>query len=72
LEQASLFVAIGTSGSVQPVASFVAMLKRRRDPARTVYIGLQEPENAAYFDEVLAGPASKLVPEVLREIATRT
>ncbi|MBZ5531005.1 MAG: NAD-dependent deacylase [Acidobacteriia bacterium] len=66
LEQCDVFLAIGTSGSVQPVASFVAMLKQRRKPARTIFAGLERPANAHYFDDVRLGPASVTVPEVLR------
>lgn len=65
LERCMLFIAIGTSGSVQPVASFAGMLKGRAQPARTVYLGLDEPANAGYFDVVKLGPASKIVPEAL-------
>jgi NAD-dependent deacetylase len=68
LERCNLFLAIGTSGAVQPVASFVAMLRQRRDRPRTVYIGLDEPANAAYFDEVNLGPASAKTAEVLADV----
>jgi len=64
-----VFVAIGTSGSVQPVASFAAMLKRKPSPAKTVYLGLVEPANAQAFDEVHLGEASALVPKVLTKLA---
>jgi NAD-dependent deacetylase len=66
LEVCHVFIAIGTSGSVQPVASFVTILKKRPQPARTVFIGLTEPANARYFDEVHLGPAAELVPAMLR------
>jgi len=62
LDRCALFAAIGTSGSVQPVASFVQTLKGR---AKTIYIGLDEPANAEYFDEMHLGPASFVVPQVL-------
>ena len=65
LEECHTFIAIGTSGSVQPVASFVTMLKQKPKPARTVFIGLTEPANVRYFDEVHLGPASELVPGLL-------
>jgi len=65
LERCDVFIAIGTSGSVQPVASFVTMLKQKPQPARTVFIGLTEPANALYFDEVHLGPAAELVPGLL-------
>jgi NAD-dependent deacetylase len=60
-----VFIAIGTSGSVQPVAGFVTFLKQRTQPARTVFLGLTEPENAGYFDEVHLGPAVEVVPKVM-------
>ena len=65
LEECDTFIAIGTSGSVQPVASFVTMLKQKQKPARTVFIGLTEPANGLYFDEVHLGPAAELVPKLL-------
>jgi len=65
LEECDAFIAIGTSGSVQPVANFVAMLKQRTKPARTIFLGLTEPANARYFDEVHLGPAAELVPKLL-------
>lgn len=66
LEVCDTFIAIGTSGSVQPVASFVTMLKQKPQPARTVFIGLTEPANARYFDEVHLGSAGEVVPALLR------
>jgi len=65
LEACDVFVAIGTSGSVQPVASFVTMLKQKQQPTRTIFLGLAEPANARYFDEVHLGPAAELVPKTL-------
>jgi NAD-dependent deacetylase len=65
LDACDVFVAIGTSGSVQPVASFVTMLKQRPYSARTIFLGLTEPSNASYFDEVHLGPATELVSKLL-------
>lgn len=65
LNECDAFIAIGTSGSVQPVASFVTMLKQKSQPARTIFLGLTEPANARYFDEVHLGPAAELVPKLL-------
>lgn len=64
LDRCDVFVAIGTSGSVQPVASFVALLKQRRQPATTIFLGLEKPANALYFDEVRLGPAVEVVRQV--------
>ena len=69
LDLCNIFAAIGTSGAVQPVASFVALLKRRLDPVKTLYIGLQEPANAHYFEHVHLGPASALVGPVLEKLS---
>ena len=66
LEECDTFIAIGTSGSVQPVASFVTMLKQRPHSARTIFLGLTEPANALYFDQVHLGPAAELVPKLLQ------
>jgi NAD-dependent SIR2 family protein deacetylase len=44
------------------------MLKQRQHAARTIYLGLEEPANAHYFDEVHLGPASEVVPQVLEEM----
>ncbi|HEY6351840.1 MAG TPA: Sir2 family NAD-dependent protein deacetylase [Candidatus Angelobacter sp.] len=68
LELCNIFVAIGTSGSVQPVASFAGVLKRRPNPTTTIYIGLDRPANAYYFDQVHIGMASNLVPLVLSKL----
>jgi NAD-dependent deacetylase len=65
LEGCDTFIAIGTSGSVQPVASFVTMLKQRPHSTRTIFLGLTEPANAWYFDEVHLGPAAELAPKLL-------
>jgi NAD-dependent deacetylase len=48
LDQSTLFVAIGTSGVVEPAASFVAHVAGR---ARTIYVGPEEPANASSFTE---------------------
>ena len=67
LHQCNAFLAIGTSGSVQPVASFVEALKRNH--VRTLYAGLDEPANSAYFDEVHLGLASKILSRVLERLS---
>jgi NAD-dependent deacetylase len=72
LDECGIFLAVGTSGSVQPVASFVAMLKQRTHPAKTIYLGLEEPANAHHFDEVHLGAVSQLVPEAIARLMART
>ena len=70
LENCKMLLIIGTSGNVQPVASFVGLASRRQN-VRRIYIGLDEPANAHLFDELRLGPASTLVPELVRELAAR-
>lgn len=69
LESCNLFLAVGTSGSVQPVASFVELLRSRDEPAITIYVGLDEPANSRYFDQVHLGFASALLPHVLHDVS---
>src|SRR5580658_6188662 len=52
LNQCTLFVAIGTSGAVEPAASFAAHARVR---ARTFYVGPEEPANASAFSECFLG-----------------
>lgn len=68
LELCNVFLAIGTSGSVQPVSSFVEMLKRRPNPARNIYVGLEEPTNSHAFDQIHTGTATSLVTKVLKAL----
>ncbi len=65
LDEADLFVAIGTSGAVYPAAGFVrdaqAMGKR------TCEINLEPADNFSLFDEARYGPASETVPAWVEE-----
>lgn len=61
LEHCTVFVAIGTSGVVEPAASFAAHCRHR---ARTVYVGPEEPANSPAFDERYLGTAAKLLPSL--------
>jgi NAD-dependent deacetylase len=59
LDDCSLFIAIGTSGSVQPAASFAAQVAGR---ARAFYVGPEAPANHFLFDECFLGKAGELLP----------
>jgi NAD-dependent deacetylase len=59
LDRCTLFAAIGTSGVVEPAASFVAHVRGR---ARTYYVGPEVPANAAEFDECFQEAAGKILP----------
>jgi NAD-dependent deacetylase len=62
LEQCTLFMAVGTSGVVEPAASFVAHIAGR---ARTIYVGPEEPANASAFTECHLGKAGEVLPELI-------
>ena len=66
LQEADLFVAIGTSGSVYPAAGFVA--QARRLGIRTCEINLQPSDNARAFDERRYGKATEVVPAWVEEV----
>jgi NAD-dependent deacetylase len=59
LDQCTLFVAIGTSGAVEPAASFVTYVAGH---ARAVYLGPEEPSNASIFTECYFGKAGEMLP----------
>jgi NAD-dependent protein deacetylase/lipoamidase len=61
LDRCTIFVAVGTSGVVEPAASFVAHVQGR---ARTYYVGPELPANAFSFDQCFQGNAGKILPEV--------
>lgn len=61
LRRCDLFVAVGTSGSVYPAAGFVR--EAQGAGARTCELNLEPSDTAAHFDEVVCGPASRIVPE---------
>ena len=63
LELCRLFVAIGTSGSVHPAASFVEMAR-----GRSVEINLAPSVIADRFDEGNYGPAGKTVPAFVERL----
>src|SRR5690349_11784890 len=54
------FLAIGTSGLVQPAAGLLAVARARG--ARTIVLALERPENLAAEDEFHAGRAAELLP----------
>ncbi len=58
--RATLMIVAGTSGSVYPAASFVHWA--RAAGARTVYVGPEEPLNAAAFTHVVKGKAGEVLP----------
>ena len=65
--RADLFVSVGTSGAVYPAAGFVRYAAGQG--ARTLELNLVPSEGSHLFDESRHGPASRLVPEWVAEIA---
>lgn len=63
LDQCSVFLAVGTSGVVEPAASFAARVHGR---ARTIYVGPEPPANRHSFAECHLGKAGESLPELLR------
>lgn len=66
LRRADLFVSIGTSGAVYPAAGFVQTA--RHAGARTLELNLDPSAGSFYFEESRIGPASRLVPDLVREL----
>ncbi len=62
LDQCTLFMAIGTSGVVEPAASFVAQVG---GCARTIYVGPENPANASSFTGCYLGKAGELLPKLI-------
>ena len=63
---ADLFVSIGTSGSVYPAAGFAG--EARAAGVRAMELNLEPSENAWVFENSRYGPATKVVPEWVKEI----
>ncbi|EIZ77448.1 NAD-dependent deacetylase [Novosphingobium sp. Rr 2-17] len=66
LEEADLFVSIGTSGAVYPAAGFVR--NARELGAQTLELNLEPSQGSGWFDEARHGPASELVPAWVDEV----
>jgi len=66
LERATIFLAIGSSGVVEPAASFVRFARRQGGRVRTFYVGPEEPANAGSFDEVFLGPSGEVLPGLFK------
>jgi NAD-dependent deacetylase len=64
LQRCTVMLVVGTSGVVQPAASFVhwANGHHRSHPVRTYYVGPEQPANALAFTRIFQGNAGKLLP----------
>ena len=66
LAKCSLFVSIGTSGTVYPAAGFKETAKMYG--AKTVELNLEPSATASSFNEAYYGPASEIVPEFFNSL----
>ena len=66
LNQADLFVSIGTSGAVYPAAGFVR--EARELGVRTLELNLEPSQGTHWFDEARHGAATELVPLWVEEV----
>ena len=65
LDDCTLFMAIGTSGVVEPAASFVAHIRGR---ARAIYVGPEEPANVHAFSECHLGKAGEVLSKLFSPV----
>ncbi|MCM8794878.1 MAG: NAD-dependent protein deacylase [Candidatus Omnitrophica bacterium] len=66
LSECGLFLSIGTSGSVYPAAGFAQTARSRG--ARTVELNLEPSAVESVFEEKIYGPATRIVPEYVRQL----
>jgi NAD-dependent deacetylase len=70
LERCTVLLAVGTSGLVQPAASFVHWAGAQTGPEsaeiRTYYVGPEEPANASAFTNIFLGKAGELLPRLFK------
>ncbi len=66
LEEADLFIAIGTSALVYPAANFFDIAAAHG--ARTIEVNLASTARSSEFDERIEGPASRQVPRLVSRL----
>lgn len=66
MNQADLFVSIGTSGAVYPAAGLVS--EARRQGTKTLELNLEESQGTSLFDESRLGKAGEIVPKWVAEV----
>jgi NAD-dependent deacetylase len=68
LQRCTVMLVVGTSGVVQPAASFVHWANERYLdgglPVRTYYVGPEHPANATAFTQVFQGSAGEVLPRL--------
>ncbi|WP_341504128.1 Sir2 family NAD+-dependent deacetylase [Gallaecimonas sp. GXIMD4217] len=66
LDQADLFLAVGTSGQVYPAAGFVE--EARRAGAHCIEVNVQDSAISPLFHEHCRGPAAELLPALVNRL----
>lgn len=66
LENAALFLSVGTSGTVYPAAAFVEIA--RNAGAHTVELNLEKSAGASSFHEAIYGPATRVVSQYVAQL----
>ena len=69
LNKCQLIIAIGTSGVVYPVAFYPSLVQDQG--GLSLCLNKEVPANSAYFNHVLLGSATKLVPSIVDFILDR-
>lgn len=62
INASTVFVTVGSSGVVEPAASFP--LIARQHAAKAFYVGLETPANGFAFDQIILGPAGEQLPKL--------
>jgi len=62
LNQATVLLVVGTSGSVYPAAGLVQIANQRG--IRTIYVGPERPLNSDAFDEIILSTATEALPSL--------
>jgi NAD-dependent deacetylase len=64
VQASDIFITVGSSGAVYPAAGLVGEINYRRsqgEAARAMYVGLEAPQNAEQFQEVVLGKATDVL-----------
>ncbi|WP_035349030.1 SIR2 family NAD-dependent protein deacylase [Edaphobacter aggregans] len=62
LARATTLLVVGTSGSVYPAAGLVDIARKHH--ICTIYVGPEEPSNAASFNQIILGTAAQTLPAI--------
>ena len=62
------FISIGTSNNVYPAAGFIDYTKNFNQKAKFLEFNIEQTSKSQLFDKIFIGPASKTIPNFLKEI----